>query len=256
MCRAGKLLPYFLRMKPISAALLCLALAVSTRADVIEFQNGTKAECHVLSLFNQRIEFADKDGGIAHAKLQEVLRIHFDLRTVATLSTRNHLNLNGQLSNLEYGVFVVNTGKGVQERVPVTEVTDLTINSQTAEPPSPPPPPPLQPKPLLVSSPPSRAPAKGSIKPENGKITIVDFYADWCGPCRHMGPILEKIAEENPNVVVQKVNVDKHPDLAREYHANAIPHMIIYDKRGGEVDTVIGADEARVRKAVETAQND
>ena len=70
-----------------------------------------------------------------------------------------------------------------------------------------------------------------------------------------MSPILEKIAGENSSVVVQKVNVDKHPDLAKEYKATAIPRIIIYDKQGGEVDIVVGADEQRVRKAVEAASS-
>ena len=235
--------------------MFCLVLAASASADVIEFQNGTKAECHVLSLFNQRIEFADKDGSVDHVKLQEIQRIHFDTQTTATISTRNHVNLNGQLLDMEYGVFIVASAKGVQDRVPVTEVTDVTISSLTTDAPNPRPSP-VQPKPILVSASPARTPARGSIKPEYGKITIVDFYADWCGPCRHMGPILANIAATNPDVVVQKVNVDKHRELMQEYNVTGIPHMIIYDKRGGEVDTVIGADEARVRKAVESAQND
>jgi len=55
--------------------------------------------------------------------------------------------------------------------------------------------------------------------------------------------------------VLQKVNIDKHRDLAREYNVSAIPHIIIYDKQGGEVDTVIGSDEQRVRKAVAVAND-
>jgi thioredoxin 1 len=249
---AGNLLPTYPAMKRLLPACLCLVLAAAARADVIEFQNGTKTECHVLSLFNQRIEFADKDGSVAHASLQNIQRIHFDSQTAATIATRNHANLNGQLLDLEYGVFILANGKGVQERIPVADVTDLTISSQTTDAPSPPP---LRPKPAPVSAADSRPQARGSIQPEHGKITIVDFYADWCGPCRRMGPILEKIAEENSNVVVQKVNIDKHPDLAKEYKATAIPHIIIYDKQGGEVDTVIGADEQRVRKAVDDANS-
>ena len=53
--------------------------------------------------------------------------------------------------------------------------------------------------------------------------------------------------------MVQEVNVDKHPGLAKEYKATAIPRIIIYDKQGGEVNIVVGADEQRVRKAVEAA---
>jgi thioredoxin len=229
---------------------IALALGVCARADVIELQNGTKSEGRILSLINQRFEVADKDGSVTHLKLQGVKRISFDSQTAA-ITMRDHTLLNGKLVALEDGVLTVDVASGLPRQIAATEVADLTASSTGTETPNKPPP--ARPKPAPVSVSDSRPQARGSIQPEHGKITIVDFYADWCGPCRKMGPILEKIAEENSSVVVQKVNVDKYPDLAKEYKATAIPHIIIYDKQGGEVDTVIGADEARVRKAVEAA---
>ena len=231
---------------------IALTLGVCARADVIELQNGTKTEGRVLALINQRFEVADKDGSVTHVKLQGIKRINFDPQTVA-ITMRDHTLLNGKLVALENGVLTVAVVNGLPRQIAAAEVDDLTTSSTSTEVPNKPPPPPSHPKPAPVSASDSRPQARGSIQPEHGKITIVDFYADWCGPCRRMGPILEKIAEENSNVVVQKVNVDKHPDLAKEYKATAIPHIIVYDKQGGEVDTVIGADEARVRKAVEAA---
>ena len=47
-------------------------------------------------------------------------------------------------------------------------------------------------------------------------MEILDFYADWCGPCRMVSPIIEEIANENPQYVVGKVNVDDEPELARQ----------------------------------------
>ena len=91
------------------------------------------------------------------------------------------------------------------------------------------------------------------LHPERGKITIVDFYADWCGPSRKIGPVLQKIAAGNSDIVLQKINVDKHRDLMQEYTVTGIPHIIIYDKSADVVDTIIGADEHRVRKAIADA---
>jgi len=62
---------------------------------------------------------------------------------------------------------------------------------------------------------------------------LSDFYADWCGPCRRISPVLEKIAEGNSSITLQKVNIDKQRDLAKEYNITAIPHIIVYDKQGG-----------------------
>ena len=73
------------------------------------------------------------------------------------------------------------------------------------------------------------------------------------GPCRHISPILDKIAEGNSDVALQKINIDKRRDLAKEYNVTAIPRIIIYDKNGGEVDTVVGANELRVRQAIDAA---
>ena len=61
----------------------------------------------------------------------------------------------------------------------------------------------------------------------SAKPVLVDFYADWCGPCRMVGPIVEEIANENPDIVVAKVNVDNNPELASEFGVFSIPTMVV-----------------------------
>ncbi len=70
---------------------------------------------------------------------------------------------------------------------------------------------------------------------------MVDFWAEWCGPCRAVSPILDKIAEENADKIkIVKLNVDDNPQTAMKYQITSIPAMKVY--RGGEVvKTVIGA---------------
>jgi thioredoxin len=236
-------------VKRILLAGLCFAVVVGTRADVVELQDGTKTECHVLSLFNQRLEMADKDGSISHVSFPQVKRIEFDSKTAA-VTTRDHLISSGRLSGLDGGLFTLTSLTGTKQLIAAAEVTDITVSDERTVAPAPPPP---RPKPPVASESASRSPARGSIQPEHGKITIVDFYADWCGPCRKIGPVLEKIADGNSDIVLQKVNIDKHRDLAKEYNVTAIPHIIVYDKGTDVVDTIIGADERRVRKAVADA---
>ncbi|HEV7564844.1 MAG: thioredoxin 1 [Microbacteriaceae bacterium] len=73
------------------------------------------------------------------------------------------------------------------------------------------------------------------------KTILVDFWAEWCGPCRAVGPILDQIAVEHADKIeIVKLNVDENPQTAAKYQITSIPAMKVY--RGGEVvKTVIGA---------------
>ena len=68
---------------------------------------------------------------------------------------------------------------------------------------------------------------------ESGKNVLVDFYADWCGPCRMQAPIVDAIAEENSDVVVAKLNVDDVDDVAERFNIVSIPTLLIF--KGGKL---------------------
>ncbi len=67
------------------------------------------------------------------------------------------------------------------------------------------------------------------------KTVLLDFYADWCGPCRMVGPIVDEIAEENPQLVVGKINVDEQQELAAQFSVMSIPTLVVM--KNGEVVT-------------------
>ncbi len=65
------------------------------------------------------------------------------------------------------------------------------------------------------------------------KKVLLDFYASWCGPCRMLAPIIEQIADENPEFLVCKANVDEEPELASAFGVSSIPSLFVLDK--GEI---------------------
>jgi thioredoxin 1 len=83
------------------------------------------------------------------------------------------------------------------------------------------------------------------IKNSENRV-LLDFYADWCGPCKMVSPIIDEIAEENPQYVVGKINVDEEPELAIEFGVSTIPNLVVLE--GGKVINQIAG--ARPKPAI------
>ena len=71
------------------------------------------------------------------------------------------------------------------------------------------------------------------------KMVFIDFYTDWCGPCKMLAPVLEDVQEEMKNVKIVKVDIDENPNVASEYKVKNIPTIKVF-KNGEEVDTLMG----------------
>lgn len=86
-----------------------------------------------------------------------------------------------------------------------------------------------------------------------GRVVVIDFHADWCGPCRRLSPILSEIANaQNGLVLVGKINVDREPELASSEGVQGIPDVRIF-RDGKQVDRFVGLpDQAEVRRRVES----
>jgi len=86
---------------------------------------------------------------------------------------------------------------------------------------------------------------------KSDKVVLLDFYADWCGPCRMLGPIVHEIADEHPEYKIVKVNVDEEAELAQEFAVMSIPSLFVI-KNGEVVDSALGAlPKARVLELLE-----
>ena len=76
---------------------------------------------------------------------------------------------------------------------------------------------------------------------------LVDFYANWCGPCKMLGPVLEKVSDE---ISILKINVDEYQELAREYGVMSIPCIILFDN-GKEIKRNVGfLPEGKLREFI------
>ncbi len=70
-------------------------------------------------------------------------------------------------------------------------------------------------------------------------MVLVDFFADWCGPCKMLSPIVDEVAEENTDIKVCKINVDEEPELAMRYNVMSIPTLVVI-QNGEEVNKSVG----------------
>lgn len=77
------------------------------------------------------------------------------------------------------------------------------------------------------------------IKNSDKKV-LLDFYADWCGPCRMVSPLVDQIADENPQYMVGKINVDEQPELAAQFGVSSIPMLVVLEN-GNIINKSVGA---------------
>jgi thiol-disulfide isomerase/thioredoxin len=88
-----------------------------------------------------------------------------------------------------------------------------------------------------------------------GNVTVVDFYADWCGPCRQLSPSLERMARTDPEIALRKIDiVNWNTAVVRQYNVHSIPQVNIYNRGGRLVGTVVGADFEQVQRYVAQAK--
>ncbi len=89
-----------------------------------------------------------------------------------------------------------------------------------------------------------------------GNVTVIDFYADWCGPCRQLSPSLEQMARNDPDVALRKIDiVNWRTAVVQQFNIHSIPQVNVYDRSGRLVGTVVGVDFEKVKSYVAQAKS-
>ena len=88
-----------------------------------------------------------------------------------------------------------------------------------------------------------------------GSVTVVDFYADWCGPCRALSPSLEQMAGTDPEIALRKIDiVNWKTAVVRQFNVQSVPQVNVYNRGGNLIGTVVGADIDAIKRYVAQAK--
>ncbi|MGC1322233.1 MAG: thioredoxin domain-containing protein, partial [Candidatus Udaeobacter sp.] len=89
-----------------------------------------------------------------------------------------------------------------------------------------------------------------------GNVTVIDFYADWCGPCKQLSPSLEQMARSDPEIALRKIDiVNWKTPVAQQFNIHSIPQVNVYDRSDRLVGTVLGVDFEKVKSYVAQAKS-
>jgi thiol-disulfide isomerase/thioredoxin len=167
----------------------------------------------------------------------------------ATVELADQKPLTGKIWLYARGVLNFDDDKGATTRIPLAKVSRVSFSAEPLPVRAAPPP---RPKPASSSAGSSATGPKVEIISRGeqvdigkhcvaGKITIVDFYADWCGPCRSIGPMLEERVNKDADLVLRKVNIDNwRSPVSKQYGIRAVPFLQVYDRRGNKVGDLTG----------------
>lgn len=209
-------------------------------ADTIQLTAGPEISATVTKYRNAGFEVRAGDGKTTNYPANSVKRIQFDTRTSpAKLTTRNYGAQEGTVSVFENGAFIVSGPNGSRSfpSIFVERAEFVADRGQDIE---------------TIGRGQQTDIAK-HLAP--GNITIIEFYADWCGPCKIILPTLEKLVKSDSEIALRKIDiVSWGSPVAKQHHVDVLPRVDVYDRKGKLVGTVDGVDPAKIERYVAQAK--
>jgi len=218
---------------------------VSLHADTLTLRDGSQLEGAVVEFKNQKFEFESEKGVNNTYVLSDLLRIDFKLEGedggVATeMSHRTKGQLKGRVTEFVGGNFTFLDTPANAQSIPALMVTSATFAGGKV-------------KDIEVITHGKKVDITKKLGPN--RVTLIDFYADWCGPCRMISPHLELIVHKDKEVVLRKVDIVRwNTEVCQQYQIGSVPQVWVYDKKGKLVGKVTGANSQQVDVLVAKAK--
>jgi thioredoxin 1 len=246
-------------------------IAVSPGADILYLNSGEKIAGTVMSYSDMTFHVQTATGSEVKEPLITVRSIEFaDSATPVSLGMRPNGKVDSKVLQFENSKFVVANSDGEIQKIPALSVLSMQWGARPPVPERPRPRPRLPEvvKPAMADPPaaggtPSKIDMVRGNKEINledhlvrGKVTVIDFYADWCGPCRTLSPHLEDMAAHDPDIALVKINIiDWHSPVAKQFGITAIPRVQVYNPFGRLVGTSVGVRPQEIEGYVKEGES-
>lgn len=224
-------------------------------ADVVSLKSGEKLTGTLISYGDAKFELRLTDGAVKRLDAGTVKRIEFSPRmSPSVLQTRAQGRVEGKLTTYDDGMFNIEAkgGGSVGLAGEMIVTGDFAYRASATGTPS---------RPGVIEPPVKKVDVIARGNSVNlsrylvpGKVTIVDFYADWCGPCRQLAPFLDDMVKKDADLVMRKVDiVNWESAVAKQFAINSIPRVQVYGRDGNLVGTSSNNPDA-IKKLVARAK--
>lgn len=213
-----------------------LLLSSFAEADTLTLLGNKKIDGNVIAIDKNSVTFAASEGAEKKYRMMQVEKLEFSAIKKANIRLKGNKQLSGTPAYLSHGVLVFRSDSGPEQRIFMQSVEDIKLIADMA----------------VISK--GGADVDLALLLEPGKINIVDFYAEWCGPCKSIAPKLEELAKSDPDVVLRKIDiVNWGTPVCAKYGIKSVPNIRVFDRKGKQVGSPTSSIE-EVRKLIEQAK--